>query len=156
MAALGLAPIWSDTPQADPARPAMPAPRSGADRALLEHLRRLARHAQLSAPLGLETTCSLIEPGSAVSYGTALMRALAVVASRSLVFHPHGAGEASFDELWLLRLLRCLESGDTDSARLLIGGRVGRIGRRTVTFLARGLAERIAELGLDAGSLEPF
>jgi hypothetical protein len=155
MAALSLAPLWSEAPRPD-TRPGLPAPRSGADRALLDHLRGLALHAQLAAPLGLEHTCSLIEPGSGAAYGAALMRTLSAVATRDLTFHPRGATVASFDELWLLRLLRCIESGDTDSARLLIAGRTDRIGRRTVTFLASGFAERLGEMGLDADTLEPF
>jgi hypothetical protein len=130
-----------DRPEREAPRAALPVPTG--DRALLEHLRSLARRSQLAAPVALEQTCRLIEPGSADAYGMALMRSLSVLAARPMVFHPRGAEEASFDELWLLRLLRCIQSGDTDSARLLIGRRTDKLGRRTITWLACGFAERL-------------
>lgn len=129
-----------------------------ADRRLLARLRDLARRAQLTAPMAIDGTCRLAEPGphgEAEAYGAALLRSLAQVATRPLVFYPRGAEEVGFDEAWLVRLVRCLADSDEDSARLLIGGRVTRIGRRVVTYLAKGFAERIAH-PLDAENLEPF
>jgi|AACY02.3.fsa_nt_gi hypothetical protein len=125
-------------------------PLSSADRALLETLRGFARDAQLSGALDLHHVCSLIEPGGLREHGRALLRALDVLSARPLVFHPRGAEEAGFDELWLLRLVRALQAGDSASARLLIGGRVPRSGRRVVAWLARAFAERAA---LDFGMI---
>lgn len=134
-----------------PVRPLAPG-----DVRLLDALRDLARRAQLSPPLLPEHVCSLKTPSSPQAYGLALMRNLNAMALRPLVFHPRGAVEASFDEAWLLRLLRCLQGGDPASARLLIGGRIGHYGRRTVGWLALGLAERLERLTLDEPSLERF
>lgn len=159
MPALSLArPITPETTA--PARPAVLAAASldATDLRLLARVRGLARRAQLAAPLAIDGTCRLADPGpagEAEAYGAALLRSLAEVAVRPLVFHPRGAVEVGFDEAWLVRLVRCLAEGDEDSARLLIGSRVTRIGRRVVTFLAKGFAERIAG-PLDAGNLEPF
>lgn len=149
-------------PQILPLDPPCPLPARSAsafpmgERVLIEYLRDLARGVQLSAPMGLEQTCSLVDPGSARAFGMALMRALDAVATQPMAFHPRGAREASFDELWLVRLVRCIEADDTDSVRLLIGRRVSRMGRRTVTWLARGFAERLDEICLDGSSLEAF
>lgn len=143
------------------ARQAAPVARALAeeDRRLLAVLRGLAREAQLSGPIALETTCRLMDAApedQARAYGAALLRSLALVATRPLVFHPRGAAEVGFDEAWLVRLVRCLAEGDEDSARLLIGSRVLRIGRRIIAFLAKGFAERLGGAALDAANLEPF
>lgn len=131
-------------------------PVAAGDRELLAFLRGLARRAQLAPPLSLDGVCSLVAPSSPAAYGLALMRTLDAVATRPLVFHPKGSAETSFDEAWLVRLLRCLEAGDESSARLLIGRRAGRLGQRTVGWLALGLAERLDAIGLDEARLEPF
>ena len=129
---------------------------SAADHALLTYLRRLARRAQLAAPITVDHVCALIEPARPDAYGLALMRTLDAVATRPLVFHPATSVEASFDEMWLLRLLRSLESGDHASAKLLIGCRINRFGRRPVAFLAQGLAARLPMSTLDGTTLEAF
>ena len=121
------------------------------DRALLEELRGYVRGAQLAGPLDLNRVCALIDPGGAADYGRALIRALDATAGRRLVFHPRGARETGFDELWLVRLVRAFEEGDRPSARFLIGGRVPQTGRRLVAWLAAGLAER--RRGLDFGTI---
>ena len=122
-----------------------------AERRLLEELRLYVRQAQLAGPIDLNRVCALIDPGGAADYGRALIRALDATAGRRLVFHPRGATETGFDELWLVRLIRALEEGDAPSARFLIGGRVPKPGRRLVAWLAAGLAERRA--GLDFGTI---
>lgn len=122
---------------------------SAEESVLLDWLRRLARRAQLSAPIAVDHVCSLGAPASAETYGLALMRTLDAVAKRPLVFHRSGSSEAGFDELWLLALLRALNDGDSASARLLIVSRAGRSGQRAVAFLAQGVAARLARPGLD-------
>lgn len=118
---------------------------SAADRHVLRRLRRMARQAQLSSPIAIDHACSLIAPSGPDEYGLALMRTLNAVALRPVNFHPVGAEETTFDELWLMRLLRCLQAGDVSSARLLIDTRTQRIGRRAVAFLAQGLAARLMD-----------
>lgn len=115
------------------------------DWTLLRKLRGLARTAQLSAPIAVHHACSLIDPAGPEQFGLALMRTLDAVASRPMRFHPVGAAEVSFDELWLVRLLRCLEADDTASARFLIDTRTQRLGRRAVAYLAQGLAKRLGD-----------
>jgi hypothetical protein len=132
------------------------APLAAADRRLLRLLRAVARQAQLSGPIAVDHVCSLTEPADPVAYGLALMRTLDAVASRPMLFHPVGAEEVGFDEMWLVRLVRCLQGGDTASARLLIDRRTERMGRRAVAFLAQGLALRLDPAGLDETSLETF
>lgn len=159
MLALSLAqPIAAET--AAEARPAVLAAASldVTDQRLLAQVRELALHAQLAAPIAIDGICRLVEPGprgEAEAYGAALLRSLAQVAVRPLVFHPRGAVEVGFDEAWLVRLVRCMAEDDEDSARLLIGSRVTRIGRRVVTFLAKGFADRIVR-PLEVEILEPF
>lgn len=141
------------TPFPAPAPDARSAPPlSPGERALLEELRGYARDAQLSAPMDPMRACRLIEPGDARAHGRALLRALGVLAVRPLTFHPRGAEEVGFDERWLLSLVRALETGDMASARLLIGGRTGKAGRRVLAWLARGYAERRAA-PLDFGTI---
>ena len=129
---------------------------STADRALVAYLRRLARQAQLAAPVTVDHVCALVEPAKPDAYGLALMRTLAAVAIRPLLFHPVPSVEASFDELWMVRLLRRLGAGDHGSAKLLIGRRISRFGQRPVAFLAQGLAARLPAATLDGSSLEAF
>lgn len=133
-----------------------PAPVAAQDRDLLLLLRDLARRTQLSAPMTVEHACSLADPSSPTAWGLALMRTLSHAATRPFVFHPRGEPRAGFDEAWLISLLRSLQRGDTGSARLLIGSRIGRLGRRPVAFLAQGFAARLAQGGLDGSNLEAF
>jgi hypothetical protein len=119
-------------------------------------IRDLARRTQLSAPMPLEHACSLADPSSPTAWGLALLRTLSHATTRPFVFHPRGEPRAGFDEAWLISLVRCLQRGDAGSARLLIGGRIGRLGRRPVAFLAQGFAARLAQAGLDGDRLEAF
>jgi hypothetical protein len=132
--------------------PGVPSLANG-DRSLIKQLRRMARQAQLSSPISIDHACSLIAPAGAQEFGLALMRTLDAVALRPLQFHPVDAAEVGFDELWLIRLLRCLEAGDAASARLLIDTRTQRVGRRAVAYLAQGLAARLMDGDLDVGDI---
>jgi hypothetical protein len=134
------------------ARPgATPPPLAAGDVALVEFLRECARAAQLSEQLELHRVCPLTEE-SARAYGRALLRALGAASTRRMVFHPRRTREIGFDERWLLRVLRALQSGDDASAAVLIAGRSGRSGRRILGWLARGLAERLSRDGVDASA----
>jgi hypothetical protein len=130
---------------------ATPPPLAACDVALIEFLRECARAAQLSEPLELHRVCPLAED-SARAYGRALLRALGAASARRMVFHPRRTQEVGFDERWLLRVLRALQSGDDASAAVLIAGRSARPGRRVLGWLARGLAERLSRDGVDAGA----
>ncbi len=119
------------------------------ERALIERLRRLACRSRLARRLDLDKACALIagEPGEAVDrYGVALLAALAETAACRLVFHPAGAAETTFAERWLLGLVAAIEREDGPSVRFQVERVVTPAGRRTVRFLATGLADALARL----------
>lgn len=127
-------------------REAAPLALSAGDEALLKRLRLFARHARLAARIDLDRACALIAPDpeqAAEVYGCTLLRALDAEATRPVVFHPGCAAPASFDEMWLLRIVRLFQSGDEAGARFLIAGRVTPHARRKVAFLAARFAQSL-------------
>ncbi len=116
------------------------------DEALLKRLRLFARHARLASRIDLDRACALIAPEpeqAAEVYGCMLLRALDAEATRPVAFHPGCAAPASFDELWLLRIVRLFQSGDEAGARFLIAGRVPFHARRKLAFLAARFAHSL-------------
>ncbi len=131
-------------PDAPTARVALDA----ADGRLVASLRRLARASRAAPRLDLHRACALLAHGSdeaADVYGMTLLRALDREAARTVVFHAGHNAAPSFDELWLLRILRLFQGGDEAGARFLIAGRVPMRSRRMIAFLAARFAE-----GLDS------
>jgi hypothetical protein len=122
---------------------AMLAPSAGAERAMLDHLRAVARSALIAPPLDLHRACALIPDAAAAPLdgdASLLVRGLDLATARPMTFHPVGAREMSFSEAWLLQLMRALREGDAASALFLVGRMVLRPHRRAILFLAQRYA----------------
>ena len=115
----------------------------------LSVLRRLACRARLSRREEPERMCALLQAqpaAEAEAYGEALLRMLPVALGRRVTFHRPGAGSCSFDEAWVLALLRSIRADDGDSVRFALASRISRHMQRQVRFLAEGFACRIDRL----------
>ena len=111
----------------------------------LRLLRRVAQEGRLSRSVEPEGMCALLrsQPAAAAeAYGEALLRLLPRATGRRVTVHRPGAGSCSFDEAWLLGLLRAVRAGDGDSLHFALASRVARHMRGQVRFLAEGLARR--------------
>ncbi len=118
------------------------------DRQLLGCLRAFARKAKLAPRLDLDLACALITPASdraETVYGSTLLRALDALATRSVMFHMGFDAKPSFDELWLLRIVRLFQQGDEAGARFLIAGRVPAQSRHKIAFLASRFAQSLGD-----------
>jgi hypothetical protein len=116
--------------------------------ALIRSLRRLLQGAFLQPRDALDHACILIaaEPSvSAERHAAAFFHGLEAFARRRLRFYTSKAGMASVDEMWLARLIRALQTGDSVNARYLLALRVEPAGRRRLLFLAQGLADALLE-----------
>lgn len=130
---------------------ALRAPAAGPDRAMLEHLRGVARAALIAPPLDLHRACALIPDAAAPQRdgdASLLVRALDRASAGPMTFHPVGAPEMSFAEAWLLRLLGALRADDAASALFLVGRLVLRPHRRAILFLAQRYAGATAPVVL--------
>lgn len=114
-----------------------------ADRRLLERLRCAAMRASCSARLDLFRACACLSADpdrSRAAFADALLRTLGQGLHRGPVFYRPGSPDLSFDERWLLALLRAFRVNDLDSATFLVASRVKKPERRSLSFLARGVA----------------
>ncbi|TVQ54572.1 MAG: hypothetical protein EA355_11590 [Rhodobacteraceae bacterium] len=130
-----------------------PQPLSAEDRRIIAFLRDCARAAHLDEPL--HAYAAQAPAGEdAAAWGRSLLRAIGAAATRPFTLHRGRAAEVTFDERWLLRVLRSLQTGDEASAAVLIAGRVSRDGRRVLGWLARGLAERLDAAAVDVSGVD--
>lgn len=120
------------------------------EKALLRALRRLASESMLTPRGDLDRACALLAADPAAEarrYGLALFRSFADLSDRPLRMRPLGAPEPSFDEIWLLALIKRMARRE-GSAEHLIAFRIPPRGRRRLRFLAAGLsrgADRLEE-----------
>ena len=120
------------------------------DDAALGFVRRIAGASRLCRFEEPERVCALLQVqprAAAEAYGAALIRLMPKALGRRVVFHRPHSGAPSFDEAWLLGLLRSAREGDEDSLRFAIASRAGRQFRAPMRFLAEGLAARIDRQG---------
>lgn len=118
----------------------------------LRALRRIAGQSRLTRFQDPEAACNLLQTqpaAAAEAYGAALLRLLPKAMGRRVVFHRPGAGPCSFDEAWLLALLRAVRRGDQDSLHFALASRVERRFHAPIKFLVDGLARRIDSLAGD-------
>jgi len=119
------------------------------DGAALGFVRRIAGASRLCRFEEPERVCALlkVQPRAAAeAYGAALIRLMPKAFDRRVVFHRPNSGAPSFDEAWLLGLLRDVREGDEDSLRFALASRAGRRFHAPMRFLAEGLVERIDRL----------
>jgi len=129
-------------PAAAPAAIELEAP----DRRVLEPLRRAAARCRAARYLDLFGACAMLsrrESAAAPVFADALFRTLDEALGRPPRFYAAGTQEVSFDEAWLVRLLRAIRSGDEPSIQFLIHSRVAPHARRSVGFLAAGVADSL-------------
>ena len=72
----------------------------------------------------------------------ALLNHLSQALGRQAILHRPGEAEVSFDEAWLVRLARALNSGDTCSATFLLHSRVPTHARRNLVFLLQAITDQ--------------
>ncbi|MEF2552566.1 hypothetical protein VQ042_14520 [Aurantimonas sp. A2-1-M11] len=112
----------------------------------LNRLRWFALKSRLAPKPDLERACFLLAGESNVSlerFAIAFFRGLSARSLREMVFYRPGARHASDDEIWLLRLLSVLRSGENAAAGALVAWRVRPDGRRWLRFLAASLANAL-------------
>ena len=121
-------------------------PLSDTDAARLNHLRHVAMTCRAKPRADLFHACALLQITPAASreaHAEALMRCLPEALGQPARLHAPGADELTFDERWLLELLRAATAGDTASTAILLGRRVGAAHRRLVRYLVSRIAEGI-------------
>lgn len=129
-------------------RPA-PGPIAAEDRPVLELLRSFLDPCHLAGRVNVEQACALVAADPAAELercGVALLHALDRYSPARFVFHRPGTRDVTFDEAWLVRLIRSAEAGDEASVRLLVHRKIAHGGRRHVAFLAARVAAARQEL----------
>ncbi|MEM1312924.1 MAG: hypothetical protein AAGI51_00100 [Pseudomonadota bacterium] len=114
---------------------------------LLNRLRFAAAACRASARVDLFRACALLSTEKDVAvqaHVDALVRTLSQAIGRRPVFHAPGTREMSADELWLLRLIERTEVGDSASAAFLAARKAAPEHRRSLRFLAHGVATAAA------------
>lgn len=127
------------------ARPTGVAALPPADRPCLDRIRSAAERSRSASHLDLYRACAMLSDGDALvtpGYAEALVRTLEQALQRRPRFYRPGNAEISFDEAWLMALLRALRTGDRDSATFLLHRRIRPAARRSVLFLAHGCLDR--------------
>jgi len=117
-----------------------------AERPLLERIRRAAARCRVARHIDLFGACACLSHGaarSAPAFADALLRTLAEAFGRHVRIYAPGSREVSFDEAWLVSLLRAQARDDTPSVTFLLHARVAPDARRCVGFLSAGVAERL-------------
>ncbi|MFO7854378.1 MAG: hypothetical protein R6V44_03980 [Paracoccaceae bacterium] len=133
----------ASSPAPAPAAPAL----EGGRLATVERIRDWAAAARRGRAGDLDRACALVgAPGAALedAHGAALLAALASGCRTPLRLHRRGDA-ASWDELWLIRLLERLAAGDEASARFLVARRCAPKAARRALFLAGRLAALAAD-----------
>lgn len=126
------------------APPGTPPPRlEPEDARLIEAFRALLARSRLTGRNAIRPAWAATGDGSPDLMGLALMQALPGASARRLVFHAQGAAAPSLDELWLLRLLRSAQRGDTVNVRALLGFRLRRDAVRRIHCLVSRLAREL-------------
>ncbi|WP_089885256.1 hypothetical protein [Citreimonas salinaria] len=126
------------TARQDAARPGCPAD------PVLDHLRRTARSSRCKSYVDLFGACASMSGNRQVAAQAAsdvLMRCLSQALGRRPVLYREGEREMSFDEAWLMALVRSLQADDVASATFLLHSRVPKHARRNLVFLLQRVAE---------------
>ncbi len=116
-------------------------------KALLNHLRMIGLRCRTRARTDLFHACAALSHDSTVArtaYAEVLMRCLSQALGRQAILHRPGEAEVSFDEAWLVRLARALNSGDTASATFLLHSRVPTHARRNLVFLLQAITDQFS------------
>lgn len=112
----------------------------------IQALRQLLSQSLLDPRRDVDQACMLIAADHETTverYAAAFFHGIEAYARRSLQFFTVKADTVSDDEMWLLRLLQSLDSGDYASARYLMALRIEPAGHRRLMFLAQGLARAL-------------
>ncbi|WP_136441478.1 hypothetical protein [Pacificoceanicola onchidii] len=118
-------------------------PPSGPDadaRALLDHLRHVARANRCKCYLDLFGACAALSGNRIVAPRAAsevLMRCLSQALGRRPILFQEGEAETSFDEAWLMTLASSLKREDEASTTFLLHSRVPKHLHRNVVFLLK-------------------
>jgi len=116
---------------------------------LLDHLRHVARDARCKSYIDLFGACAALSVNGHVARQAAsevLVRCLSQALGRRPVLFREGERETSFDEKWLLALVRSLKDDDTPSATFLLHSRVPKHAHRNLVFLLRNVADKFDQV----------
>ncbi|GGG77917.1 hypothetical protein GCM10011415_28570 [Salipiger pallidus] len=129
--------------------PALRSEIAAEDRSLLEHLRVVALGCRVAARTDMFHACAVLavdKPKAQAAHAQVLMRTLSqALGTRPRMLRP-GVAELSFDERWLLALLRAVRMDDIDSLVFLMRSRVPHHAQRNLTFLIRMVSERFSRI----------
>lgn len=119
------------------------------ERALLEHLRNVARSTRCKSYVDLFGACAALSRNSYVGAQAAsdvLMRCLSQALGQRLVLYREGERETSFDEDWLMALARSMKHDDTASATFLLHSRAPKHAHRNLVFLLRNVVDSFSQV----------
>ena len=111
---------------------------------LLNHLRFKAMQCRSKPRTDLFQACALLQvtrSASCEAHAEALMRCLAEALGKSPRLYAPGTVEMTFDETWLVELVRANARDDQASQSFLLGSRVLPEHRRLVRFLVGRISE---------------
>ena len=110
---------------------------------LVRKLRLLFQQSLLKPRCNWDGICIQVAAGLNVTlgdYATAFFHGLELYGVRRFQPFVSRSAEASFDESWLVQIVRQLQAGNIENAYYLIATRVRPAGRRRLLLLAQGLA----------------
>ena len=120
---------------------------SAAEQSIISLLRMSALRCRAAARADLFEACALLtlDPQAAkLAYADVLVKTLREVLGKQPVFFRPRVAALSFDESWILSLIRAHARSDQPSFRFLIDARVSHHSRRSIAFLVTRLSEGIA------------
>jgi hypothetical protein len=110
---------------------------------LITKLRLLFQESLLKPRSNWDATCTrvAVDPSATLGdYATAFFHGLELHGARRFQALVSQSVATSFDESWLVQIVRQLQAGNIENAHYLVATRVQHPGRRRLLFLAEGLA----------------
>ena len=126
-----------------------PAPRdpradlAGWERAALDWFRTIAIRARAEPRMPDPLNCALVGD-TPEAQARAFLRMMPAALGRRVTLHRPAAESLSFDEAWLLGLLRAAARGEEHNLVFALASRLDRAFMRPARFLAEGLARHLA------------
>lgn len=122
---------------------------SPSELSLLEHLRDVARINRCKGYIDLFGACAALAGNRDVALHAAsevLIRCLSQALGHRPVLYRVGETETSFDEKWLMALVRSLRNGDESSLAFLLYSRVPKDACRNLVFLLQRVSDGFSKI----------
>lgn len=121
---------------------------SVAEREILNHVRFVALNCRSAARTDLFKACATLaidKPTARVAHVETFVKCLSQATGKSPVFYRPGVENLSFDEAWMMRLVRACQTEDGDSFRFLLHSRVVPQARRNLGFLISAMSDQFGQ-----------